>query len=74
MDIRALRTYQHFYPDAPKSVLNGRSRVPVDIELMGIFSTRRFWQRHVIQEFNGPRQEAQRILRLIEQELQDTTT
>ena len=69
MDVRAIRTYDLLLGTLPPSAMEATSNVPVDAELMGALSTRRFWQRHTIREFSGPQEEAQRILALIDRAL-----
>ena len=69
MDVRAARTYDLLLGTLPPSAMAATSDVPVDGELMGVLSTRRFWQRHTIREFAGPQEEVGRILGLIERSL-----
>ena len=72
MDVRAIRTYDLLLGGLPAEAMAATSEVPVDRELMGVLSTRRFWQRHTVREFDGPQAEARRILALIDRSL-DTT-
>ena len=72
MDVRAIRTYDLLLGTLPPSAMAATSDVPVDRELMGVLSTRRFWQRHTVREFDGPQAEARRILALIDRSLDAT--
>ena len=72
MDVRSARTYDLLLGTLPPSAMEATSDVPVNRELTGVLSTRRFWQRHTIREFSGPREEATRILALIDRSLTET--
>lgn len=73
MDVRAARTYDLLLGTLPPSAMEATSDVPVNRELTGVLSTRRFWQRHTIREFSGPQEEGARILTLIRRSLTETT-
>jgi hypothetical protein len=70
MDVSPFRRYALFLDDLPRAGAGTVSEVPVDIEVLGAFAVRLYWQQHVIREFEGPRSEAQRILRLIDRALE----
>ena len=69
MDTRSIRDYQILLPgtDGPDASLT--SDIPVNRELIGALSTRRFWQQHILREFQGPINESERIIQLIDTSL-----
>lgn len=71
MDVRALRTYELLEGTLPPAAIAATSAVPVDTELIGVLTTRRYWLRHTILEFSGPQEEARRILDLVGRSLEE---
>jgi hypothetical protein len=66
MDARAVRNYQILLAPPVDPQQGATSELPVDPELRGALATRRYWLQHIIREFEGPTQEAERIIRLID--------
>ncbi len=56
--------------DLPSGEPGSTSEVPVDSEVIGVLTARLQWQQHLIREFSQPREEAQRILALIDRSLE----
>jgi hypothetical protein len=69
MDARPIRDYALLRESPPVPPPATTSEIPVDRELLGALATRRFWLRHTIRELDGPSQEAERIVGLIEASL-----
>lgn len=70
MDVRAARTYELLDDTLPRPAMAATSDVPVDTELIGVLTTRRYWLRHTIREFAGPQEETRRILDLVGRSLE----
>ncbi|MDX1440443.1 MAG: hypothetical protein R3284_11130 [Rubricoccaceae bacterium] len=70
MDVRSFLRYGLVSGTLPPSELGSVSEIPVDNETLGVLATRLYWQQHLILEFEGPQEEAHRILGLIEQSLE----
>ncbi|HRY00677.1 MAG TPA: hypothetical protein P5171_11165 [Xanthomonadaceae bacterium] len=71
MDVRAIRDYQAMFGRPDGTDTSSTSEVPVNRELMGALSTRRFWAQHILREFQGPIDESKRIIELIDTSLGD---
>jgi hypothetical protein len=69
MDVSSLRLYSHYLGTLPAAQSGNISEVPADFETIGAFAVRRYWQEHIILEFDGPAAEVRRILGLIDRSL-----
>ncbi len=69
MDVRPFRKYELLLGTLPPAEAGSVSEVPIDNETLGVLATRLFWLQHLIREFDGPQEEAQRIASLIDRSL-----
>ncbi len=70
VEVSPFRRYALFLGTLSPAEAGTASEMPADFETTGAFAVRLYWQQHVIGEFEGPRSEAQRILRLVDQALE----
>lgn len=70
MDISPFHRYAHVEGTLPQGEADAVSNVGADVETIGVFASRLYWQQHVIREFEGPRAEARYILSLIDRSLE----
>jgi hypothetical protein len=69
-DVSSLRRYAHLLGSLPPAEAGAVSEVPADLETIGAFAARRYWQEHIVLEFDGPAAEVRRILGLIDRSLE----
>lgn len=69
MDVSPIRRYT-LVDAIPQAEAEAASEVPAEVETIGAFAARLYWQHHIIREFEGPRAETERILALIDRSLE----